>query len=415
MAKGRKLILSLTDKSLLKYKNKKMIYNLPEEKMKQKKAVSLETFVVLVVIVGGLAALGRVMGVGNMFNTIMNTAHDLLLNTCFFIMAISVVTGAIASIFAEFGVIDLLNKLISPLMRPIYGMPGAASLGIVTTFVSDNAAILSTAKNENFTKFFKEYQIPALCNLGTSFGMGLILCTYMLALPLEGALTASLVGVLGACIGSVVSVRLMLRATKKYYKVTKEESKADRSIKGAPKMEEELKTVNGSTLERVLNALLEGGKTGVDMGFAIVPGVVVICTFVMMLTFNPPAAGFTGAAYEGVGLLPKLGAVIQPVTDILFGFCDPSNIAFPITALGATGAAMGLVPTMIAEGAAGLNEIAVFTAMGMCWSGYLSTHISMMDALDKRQFIKDALFSHTIGGLCAGVAAHYLCMLFGML
>ncbi|MBQ6895782.1 MAG: hypothetical protein IJN69_01055 [Oscillospiraceae bacterium] len=383
--------------------------------MKQKKAVSLETFVVLVVIVGGLAALGSVMGVGNMFNTIMNTAHDLLLNTCFFIMAISVVTGAIASIFAEFGVIDLLNKLISPLMRPIYGMPGAASLGIVTTFVSDNAAILSTAKNENFTKFFKEYQIPALCNLGTSFGMGLILCTYMLALPLEGALTASLVGVLGACIGSVVSVRLMLRATKKYYKVTKEEAKSDSSIKGAPKMEEELKTVNGSTLERVLNALLEGGKTGVDMGFAIVPGVVVICTFVMMLTFNPPAAGFTGAAYEGVGILPKLGAIIQPVTDILFGFCDPSNIAFPITALGATGAAMGLVPTMIAEGAAGLNEIAVFTAMGMCWSGYLSTHISMMDALDKRQFIKDALLSHTIGGLCAGVAAHYLCMLFGMI
>ena len=145
--------------------------------MKQKKAVSLETFVVLVVIIGGLCLLGNVMGIGNMFNTIMNTAHDLLLNTCFFIMAISVVTGAIASIFAEFGVIDLLNKLISPLMRPIYGLPCAASLGIVTTFVSDNAAILSTAKNESFTKFFKEYQIPALCNLGTSFGTGLILCT----------------------------------------------------------------------------------------------------------------------------------------------------------------------------------------------------------------------------------------------
>ena len=383
--------------------------------MKQKKAVSLETFVVLVVIIGGLCLLGNVMGIGNMFNTIMNTAHDLLLNTCFFIMAISVVTGAIASIFAEFGVIDLLNKLISPLMRPIYGMPGAASLGIVTTFVSDNAAILSTAKNESFTKFFKEYQIPALCNLGTSFGMGLILCTYMLALPLEGALTASLVGVLGACVGSIVSVRLMLRATKKYYKVTKEEAKADQSIKGAPKMEEELKTVNGSTLERVLNALLEGGKTGVDMGFAIVPGVLVICTVVMMLTFNPPAAGFTGAAYEGVGLLPKLGSLIQPVTNILFGFRDPSNIAFPITALGATGAAMGLVPTMIAEGAAGLNEIAVFTAMGMCWSGYLSTHISMMDALEKREFIKSALLSHTIGGLCAGVAAHYLWMLFSLI
>ena len=101
-------------------------------------------------------------------------------------------------------------------------------------------------------------------------------------------------------------------------------------------------------------------------------------------------------------------------TPILFGFKDPSNIAFPITSLGATGAAMALVPRMLETGAAGLNEIAVFTAMGMCWSGYLSTHISMMDALDRRQFIKDAIVSHTIGGLCAGVAAHYIFMLLSL-
>ena len=39
----------------------------------------------------------------------------------------------------------------------------------------------------------------------------------------------------------------------------------------------------------------------------------------------------------------------------------------------------------------------------------------MMDALDKRVFIKAAIFSHTIGGLCAGVAAHYLYVLFSMI
>ena len=137
----------------------------------------------------------------------------------------------------------------------------------------------------------------------------------------------------------------------------------------------------------------------------------------MLLTFGPGtnAAGeavYTGAAYEGVALLPKLGELISPVTTILFGFQSPSNIAFPITSMGATGAAMALVPSMLKAGAAGLNEIAVFTAIGMCWSGYLSTHVSMMDALDKRIFIKAAVFSHTIGGLCAGIAAHYLYLLF---
>ncbi|MEG3029210.1 MAG: hypothetical protein RR827_02275 [Oscillospiraceae bacterium] len=383
--------------------------------MKEKKAVSLETYLMLAAFIGVFGFLGSQMGMGNLFNTIMNTAHDLLLNTVFFIMAISVVTGALSTLLAEFGGIALLNKLISPLMRPLYGLPGAASLGVVSTFVSDNPAILALTKNDKFIKYFKEYQIPALCNLGTSFGMGMILVTYMMGLPLEGVMLAAPIGVLGACIGSVVSVRLMLDKTKKHYGITREESKKDHSLKSDVKMGEETRTVHGSVMERILNAILEGGKTGVDLGFAIIPGVLCICTFVMILTFGPSETGFTGAAYEGIALLPKFGAVIEPITRVLFGFKDPSNIAFPITSLGATGAAMALVPKMIQTGAAGLNEIAVFTAMGMCWSGYLSTHISMMDALDKRQFIKDAILSHTVGGLCAGVAAHYIFVLVSML
>ena len=380
--------------------------------MKQKKAIDKETYILLFAVVGGFAALGGVMGIGNLFNTIMNTAHDLLLNTVFFIMAISVVTGALSQLMAEFGVISLLNKIISPLMRPVYGLPGAASLGVVSTFVSDNPAILSLAKNEGFVKYFKPYQIPALCNLGTSFGMGMILVTYMMGLSYEGVIGAALTGVLGAVAGSVVSVRLMLGKTKKYYNISKEESKADHSHKADKIENEEMRTVHGSVMERVLNAILEGGKTGVQLGMDIIPGVLCICTFVMILTFGAPADGvYTGAAYEGVGLLPMLGDIIAPLTNVLFGFKEPSNIAFPITSLGATGAAMALVPRMRETGAAGLNEIAVFTAMGMCWSGYLSTHISMMDALDRRQFIKDAIVSHTIGGLCAGVFAHYFFMI----
>ena len=379
--------------------------------MRYKKSVSKETFVALFVIIGVFVVIGRVMGLGNMFNTLMNTAHDLLINTCFFIMAISVVTGALSNLFAEFGVIDLLNKIISPLMRPIYGLPGAASLGVVTTFISDNAAVLSLTKNEKIKGFFKEYQIPLLCNLGTSFGMGLILVTYMLGMPINGALQASLTGVLGAVIGSIVSVSLMRRSTIKFYGISKEEARLDRSIKSYRKQENQMREIRGSALERVLNAMLEGGKTGVDLGFAIVPGVVFICTFVMMLTFGPGETGFTGDAYQGIALLPKFGELIQQITNVLFGFKDPSAIAFPITSLGATGAAMALVPSMIASGAAGLNEIAVFTAMGMCWSGFLSTHTAMLDSLGYRQLTSKAIVAHTIGGLCGGIAALWLFVL----
>ena len=49
--------------------------------------------------------LGIVMGVPNMLNTIMKTAHDLLLNTVFYLMSICVITGAIGKVFVEFGVV----------------------------------------------------------------------------------------------------------------------------------------------------------------------------------------------------------------------------------------------------------------------------------------------------------------------
>ena len=386
--------------------------------MREKKAVSAETYLCILAVIALFVYLGSVMGVSQMFDTIMNTAHSLLLDTVFFIMAVSVVTGALSSLLAEFGVIALLNKLISPMMRRLYGLPGAASLGILTTFVSDNPAILTLTKNEKFMGYFKKYQIPALCNLGTAFGMGLILITYMIGQGGDGIVLATFCGFFGAVAGSIISVRLMLNQTARYYQIDREELKQDRSAKS--KSAEESRMVYGKGVERIFNALLEGGKSGVSLGLDIIPGVLVICTIVMLLTFGPgtDAAGnavYTGAAYEGVGLLPMLGSFISPVTRFLFGFTDPSCIAFPITSMGSTGAAMALIPSMLQNGTAGMNEIAVFTAIGMCWSGYLSTHVSMMDALDRRIFIKAAIFSHTVGGLCAGVAAHYLYLLASLL
>jgi len=49
--------------------------------------------------------------------------------------------------------------------------------------------------------------------------------------------------------------------------------------------------------------------------------------------------------------------------------------------------------------------------MGMCWSGYLSTHTAMLDTLKFRKLTSNALLSHTIGGIAAGVFAHYLFLL----
>ncbi len=375
----------------------------------RKKAVGLEVFVFLGLFLGFFILVGSQMGTANMLSTMMNTAFDLLINTVFYILAIAVLAGAISGLFSEFGVISLFNKLLSPVIHVVYGLPGASAVGVFTTYLSDNPAILTLADDNNFRRYFKRYQLPALTNIGTAFGMGLIITTFMAGIksPIgESFGLAVLVGNLGAVVGSIVSTRLMLRYTAKLYG---KEAPCDVADDGEEVMDvSKYRQVRmGSVGSRFLDAVLSGGKTGVDMGMSVIPGVLVICTLVMMLTNPEPDGGFTGAAYEGIALLPWIGQKLSFLLQPLFGFSDPAAIAVPITALGAAGAAIGVGKDLVLTGAANAHDVAVFTAMCMCWSGYLSTHVAMMDSF-KCSFINGkAIACHTIGGLCAGVFANW--------
>ena len=115
--------------------------------------------VFLIFFIGLFTLFAIPMGLSNMLSTVMNTAFALLTDTCLYIMAIAVIMGAVSALLTEFGVVAMLNHLLSPLMKPIYGLPGAAALGIVTTYLSDNPAILSLAEDRGFRKYFKKYQL----------------------------------------------------------------------------------------------------------------------------------------------------------------------------------------------------------------------------------------------------------------
>lgn len=366
----------------------------------------VEAFVFLVLFFGIFGLLGSKMGTPNMLNTIMKTSYSLLIDTVLYIMGITVLSGALGKLLIEFGVVRLLEVILKPLMKPLFNLPGVAALGGIITFLSDNPAIISLAKDTNFNKYFKKYQLISLTNFGTAFGMGLVVIVFMAG---RGYIIPALIGLSGAVIGSIISTRIMQRFILK----TEPSFKEDNTDKGD---EQKISFKSeGNVFLRVLNSVLDGGKTGVDLGLAIIPGVLIISTFVMILTFGPSENGYTGEAYEGIALLPYLAGKINFVFEWLFGFTNPELIAFPITSLGAVGAALGLVPKFQAAGLIDGNAIAVFTAMGMCWSGYLSTHTAMLDSLGFRKLTSKAIISHTIGGLAAGISAHWIYVLFTLI
>lgn len=374
-----------------------------------KKEVGLEAIIFIAIFMAFLCYMGSIMGGTNMIKTMMNTGFDLLMNVCFYLMAVAVLAGGVSGLFSEFGVIALINRVLSKVMGPLYDLPGASSLGMLNCYMSDNPAILTLAHDDNFRQYFKKYQMPALTNLGTAFGMGLIVTTTMMSFKVEGAIRAALIGNLGAVIGSIISVRLMMRHTKKYYGTVDkvETTLSDPIPEGMRRVRE------GSAGSRFIQSLLDGGKVGVDMGVSIIPGVVLICTLVIMLTNGVGEAGvYNGSANQGIAILPVLGEKLNVILKPLFGFSSPQAIAVPITALGSSGAAIGMVSEMVNKNLVNANDIAVFTSICMCWSGYLSTHIAMMDALGTKEMTGNAILSHTIGGICAGIASHLIMLIF---
>ncbi|MCK4956562.1 MAG: hypothetical protein KAS49_02930 [Candidatus Cloacimonetes bacterium] len=364
----------------------------------------VEAFLFIATLSIFFGVISHYMGVKNMLSTIMASAHDLLLNTVFYLMSITVLAGAFGQLLIEFGVVRLLEMVFAPLMKPLFKLPGVASLAALMTFFSDNPAIISLVEDKNFSSYFKRHELLSLTNFGTAFGMGLIVLTFMAG---KGFFGPAIIGFLGAIVGAIVSTRLMQFLIK--------DKKLHKTFFPSIAHEEKIKLKSeGSIFLRFINSILDGGKLGVNIGLSIIPGVLIISSIIMIITYGPadPSVGYQGLAYEGVPILPKIASYFGWLFKALFGFNSPEAIAFPITSLGAVGAALSLVPSFLERGIIGANEIAVFTAMGMCWSGYLSTHTAMLDSLGYRELTPQALTSHTIGGIIAGVFAHYAYLLF---
>ena len=82
------------------------------EQRKIVKAINKESFIWLIGISAFFMLIGKKMGTANMFKTMMNTGHDLIINTVFLIMAIAVLAGAFGAVLSEFGIVALINKIL---------------------------------------------------------------------------------------------------------------------------------------------------------------------------------------------------------------------------------------------------------------------------------------------------------------
>jgi nucleoside recognition membrane protein YjiH len=89
---------------------------------------NIEALIFLVIFFAIFGYIANRMGMANMLNTIMQTSYRLLIDTCFYLMGITVLSGALGKLLTEFGVVRLLENILKPFMKPLYNLPGVAAL-----------------------------------------------------------------------------------------------------------------------------------------------------------------------------------------------------------------------------------------------------------------------------------------------
>ena len=377
----------------------------------------MKSLVIFTVIVAAFfAALVTKMGVANLFSTMMKTAYDLLMSTSFYILAVAVIAGAMGRVASEFEFLKILDKIFSPMMKPLYGLPGASFLGATVSYISDNPAICPLMKDRKFSSYFRKHQVPCLTILGTTAGMGLIVTTFVIG---QGFVKEAVVGNIAAFLGCAVGIRVMMIKTKKALGtdfVNPEDFMDEADIENEKKAEENpaANEQKKSFAMRFLDAGVKGGQYGVELGISLIAAVLVICTFIMLLTKGvaDPSLGYQGLPYEGIGLIPWLGKLAAPVLKPLFGFSNPEAIAFPVTALGSVGASLGLIPEFIKSGIIVSRDVAVYTAIGITFAGFLCTHVAMMESFKSEKFVGLAINIQLLAGVTAGIIANILMMIF---
>ena len=104
----------------------------------------------------------------------------------------------------------------------------------------------------------------------------------------------------------------------------------------------------------------------------------------------------------------QLYAVPAVVGAALTAILWATGVLTVLTALGSVGAAVSLAQSYTKSGILSGNEVAVFAAFGILWSGFLSTHVAILDMLGYRRLVAAAIWSHLAAGLVAGIVANLL-------
>lgn len=241
------------------------------------------------------------------------------------LFAIFLFAGFLLPFLTDFGLLEFVGALLTPIMRPIFGLPGRASIDCIASWVGDGTIGVALTNKQYEEGYYtnKEASIIATTFSAVSITFCLVVLGQVELAHLFGPyyLTVAVAGIVAAII--VPKIPPLSRKSNDYYKGIKKD-KGENAPEGYTNiswgLELALKKADESFKPREFIA--NGTKSVLDLWLGVLPIIMAFGTIALIIAEFTPVFQWLGMPFIPILKLLRVPYAVEASQTIMVGFAD---------------------------------------------------------------------------------------------
>ncbi|WP_297518981.1 YjiH family protein [uncultured Clostridium sp.] len=276
-------------------------------------------------IIGAIFALLTFFGVGPEFIISENTSGLLLTGLLPTLFGVFLFAGLFLPLLLNFGLLEFCGTMLTKIMKPLFGLPGRASVDCLTSWIGDGTigVILTSRQYEE-----GHYTEKEACTIGTAFSAVSITFSFIIIsqvglqhMFVPFYITITFAGIIAAII--LPKIGPLKNKSTKYYNDMEPQS-SDLIPKGHTSFSYglELAVTKASTSTGLKGFISEGIHNVLDIMVGVLPVVMAMGGIALILAEYTPIFKILGLPFIPLFWLLNIPHASEAASTILVGFAD---------------------------------------------------------------------------------------------
>ncbi len=247
--------------------------------------------------------------------------NDLILG----LFSIFLFAGLLLPFLTDFGLLEFVGVLLTPVMRPLFGLPGRSSIDAVASWIGDGTIGVSLTNKQYKDGYYTEQEAAVIATTfsAVSITFSLVVLKQVDLVSYFGPYYLTILA--SAIVAAIIVPKLppLSKKSKKYYGGKKTDIGED-----IPKNYTKIQWATKLALEKAEDSfshagfLKNGSKTVTDLWFGVFPVIMALGTIALIIAEYTPIFAWLGMPFIPLLKLLQVPYAVEASQTIMVGFAD---------------------------------------------------------------------------------------------